>query len=405
MTRAQFIAILTRFLFPKELQLMDPGEQWYSNNYYLAIKHGLLSSDEFNNGLLTVPCTRQDMAMLLVRVAYIANGEVATNLVPTARIADYESISEEYKSYVQQSFSLGLIAGVDSKGTFNPQGDLTRAQAATVIYRLIDISTRPFSPTSNTITFTWDNGITYTGEYSNGEANGIGTMVFPNIGVYTGYFNDGKREGLGTFRWDVGDSYIGIWNNDKMCGSGTYTFADGYTIRGIWDENSISAETLYMDPSSLTMLTDTVQGIVAKVTPEKITEKITWTSSNTRVVSVVGEGNLGKLTAKAEGTSTITAVTESGKKTSCVVTVKKPIVQKITLAYGDYEMWLGESFKLSVTLFPDNANDNIEWSSSDNEVVSVSQDGMVVAEGLGTAIISARTENGLIATCYVFVAG
>ena len=35
-----------------------------------------------------------------------------------------------------------LIAETNSKSTFNPQGVLTRAQAATVLNRLIDIKSR-----------------------------------------------------------------------------------------------------------------------------------------------------------------------------------------------------------------------------------------------------------------------
>ena len=248
MTRAQFVSVLTRYLFADELSSMSNAQSWYANNYALALKHGLLSSDELDNGNLTTGCTRQEMAMLLIRATYIANGEVATNLLPTARIADYDSISTKYQPYVLQAFSLGLIAGVDSKGTFNPDGSLNRAQAATVIYRLIDPSTRSVSPKDNNISFTWKDGTTYNGEYLNGEANGFGTMVFPNIGTYTGYFVNGKREGLGTFKWDVGDIYVGLWKNDKMNGNGTYTFSDGYTIRGVWSDNKITSKATNIPP-------------------------------------------------------------------------------------------------------------------------------------------------------------
>lgn len=164
MTRAQFISVLTRYLFPNELSSMPVGQTWYANNYILALKHGLLSSEELDSGNLSKNCNRQEMSMLLIRATYIANGEVATNLLPTARIADYDSIAAKYQSYVLQAFSLGLLSGVDTKGTFNPYGNLSRAQAATVIYRLIDPSTRNVSPTDNNISFVWKNGTTYSGE-------------------------------------------------------------------------------------------------------------------------------------------------------------------------------------------------------------------------------------------------
>lgn len=403
MTRAQFISVLTRYLFPDELSTMPVGQTWYANNYALALKHGLLSSEELDNGNLSKNCNRQEMAMLLVRATYIANDEVATNLLPTARIADYDSISPKYQPYVLQAFSLGLLSGIDSKGTFNPYGNLSRAQASAVIYRLIDPSTRNISPTNN-ISFAWKDGITYDGEYLDGEANGFGTMVFPKIGTYTGYFVNGKREGLGTFKWDVGDKYTGLWNSDKMHGNGTYTFADGYAIRGVWANNKIAAEAIYMEPSTLNIEVGTKARIVAKCTPEKITEFISWKSNNTSVVSVDGTNNVGTITAKTVGTATITAMTDSGKITTCSVTVKYPTTQKISLNYGDYDMSVGDRLSLTATMEPTNASDaKVEWSSSDTSVASVSSTGSVSAKASGTAIISAKAENGLIATCYIRV--
>ena len=51
--------------------------------------------------------------------------------------------------------------------------------------------------------------------------------------------------------------------------------------------------------------------------------KVTWTSDHPEIVEVSARG---KLTAKAEGTATITVTTEDGGKTaSCVVTVTKPV--------------------------------------------------------------------------------
>ena len=236
---------------------------WYANNYLVALKYGLLTAEELDNGDLTKPCTRQEMAMLLVRAAYRSNGEVADKLIPTAKIADYADVADEYKSYVVQSYSMGLLVGIDEKGTFNPDGVLNRAQAATAIYRLIDPSTRAVI-NDDQISFEWKNGITYEGGYKNGErADGYGTMFFPEIGTYTGSFSHGRREGTGTFNWIVGDSYTGMWNNDKMCGEGKYTFADGTVIDGTWNNNRIVLETFYMEPSSLNISINSSASIAA----------------------------------------------------------------------------------------------------------------------------------------------
>ena len=69
-------------------------------------------------------------------------GEDKGILISTSRIPDYNSIGTYYRNYVQIAYSKGFIAGVDNAGTFNPMGTLNRAQAATVLYRLVEPSTR-----------------------------------------------------------------------------------------------------------------------------------------------------------------------------------------------------------------------------------------------------------------------
>lgn len=406
MTRAQFVAVLTRYLYGTSLAEMEPGAQWYTNNYILALRFGLLTAEELDGGVLTVPCTRQEMAMMLVRAAYQGAGETADPSIEAASIPDYGKVQEYYRSYVLQAYSMGLLAGVDSEGTFSPDGHLNRAQAAMVIYRLLDPSARVEIHRSDESSFTWRDGISYAGQIRDGEANGYGKMVFPDIGTYVGYFVNGKREGLGTFSWLVGDSYVGTWSADKMNGSGTYTFSDGYTIRGLWQDNQIAIDSLYMMPSSVVTVVGATEYLVAMVEPGQVTEVIEWNSSNSQVVKAVGNGNLCTLTAKSVGTAVVTAKTASGKKTTCEITVKQPErrVQSIKLNYGDYRAEIGEEVQLKaeLTLEPD-ANTTVTWGSSNPAVASVSATGTVKAKARGISVISAKTSTGLIASCYFTV--
>ena len=68
MTRAQFLVVLTAYLYPDEIKAASntPGATWYSNHYSIALKHKLLNESELDNDL-TKNCTRQEMAMLLTR--------------------------------------------------------------------------------------------------------------------------------------------------------------------------------------------------------------------------------------------------------------------------------------------------------------------------------------------------
>ena len=62
----------------------------------------------------------------------------AANLV----ISDYEAVSEHLKQYVVHAYASGLLCGTDNKGTFSPKATLTRAEASTVLYRMIESDKR-----------------------------------------------------------------------------------------------------------------------------------------------------------------------------------------------------------------------------------------------------------------------
>ncbi len=141
MTRAAFITVITRELYPDGVKNATGGSKWWSPYYNVALENGLLTESELDNGNLDKSMTREEMSMILVRSAE-KKGEKTNNLVSESQIADYSTVGNYYKSYVKECFSLGLIGGTDSKGTFSPKGTLNRAAAATVIYRLINASQR-----------------------------------------------------------------------------------------------------------------------------------------------------------------------------------------------------------------------------------------------------------------------
>lgn len=406
MTRAEFVTALTRYLYPSELDKLEkiPGVEWFQPNYVLACEKGLLLSSEFENGDLNKPCSREEMSMLLVRAAEKGMGETPYRLLPETSIYDYNDIDLYYKDYVRKAYSMGLLAGIDAKGTFAPDDILNRAQAATVMYRLIEPSSRDIVFQNQVVTYDWDNGIHYEGEYLNGQANGHGRMTFPDEGTYIGYFTDGNRDGIGTFEWYVGDKYVGNWSDDKMNGYGIYTFADGYEIKGFWEDNQIKATGLNFTIPTTEIIIGQEIDVVALLEPINATEIIEWKSSNEKVLTVSSENNTCKIKGISAGTAKVTAKTSTETK-NCEVTVKKgsiPVTQ-VALSHGDYTSEVDKTFTLSATYLPSNANNKIKWSSSNTKVASVNSSGRVKCLKAGEAIISAAAENGLLATCYVTV--
>lgn len=75
---------------------------------------------------------------------------------------------------------------------------------------------------------------------------------------------------------------------------------------------------------------------------------------------------------------------------------------KITLSKSSASINVGENFSLSAT--SDSILDiSYTWSSSNNSVASVTKDGKVYGNKAGSAIITAKSENGVTASCVVTV--
>ena len=130
------------------------------------------------------------------------------------------------------------------------------------------------------------------------------------------------------------------------------------------------------------------------------TQSVTWSSSDNSVATVAPDGTI---TAVGKGTATITAKTSNGKEDKCEVIVKQPVTG-ITLNRKTLELEKGATEKLTATVLPGNADGDktVTWLSSNNDVATV-ENGVVTAIGKGSATITARTANGIEATCAVTV--
>ena len=121
---------------------------------------------------------------------------------------------------------------------------------------------------------------------------------------------------------------------------------------------------------------------------------VTWSSSN-EATATVDENGL--VTTHEVGTVTITATLKSDPAISSSVTiVVNPIkVSKITVTgYGKDYLVKGNTVTLTTTVEPsDAANKSIVWSSSNEEVATVDQNGKVTAVGQGTVSIKAMNDD------------
>ena len=118
---------------------------------------------------------------------------------------------------------------------------------------------------------------------------------------------------------------------------------------------------------------------------------ISWKSSNTNVATV----DNGIIKAVAVGKTEITASSANGIEASCKVVVKPTIATSLKLNKKSLSLTAGNSEKLEASILPTKTtNKEVKWESSNTEIVSVDNTGIVTALSNGTAKISASTIDG-----------
>ena len=101
----------------------------------------------------------------------------------------------------------------------------------------------------------------------------------------------------------------------------------------------------------------------------------------------------GKVTAVGVGQARIRAVSEVFEETpaaECVVTVNKNDVQIEGVALNEtaVEVKPGDKLQLSASVLPEGSPQGVTWSSSNAEVASVDEAGLVTAIAEGTAVVT-----------------
>ncbi|WP_426451007.1 S8 family serine peptidase [Paenibacillus sp. S-38] len=144
-TRAQFTALLARALrLPEttgELPFGDvPVDAWYRQTLVNALEAGLISGVSDTQFAPEDRITREQMALMLVNAeSYAAgrrNGAVLTSAA-SAAFSDREQISAWAADAVTKAAGFGLMKGMPD-GSFGPARPASRAQAVTVLGRLLD---------------------------------------------------------------------------------------------------------------------------------------------------------------------------------------------------------------------------------------------------------------------------
>lgn len=184
-----------------------------------------------------------------------------------------------------------------------------------------------------------------------------------------------------------------------------------FTACDMADEQGNSSESIPVTSVSINqadlelVLEGTVQLTVNVFPMDASNATVSWSTSNDTIATV---SDSGLVTGLAKGTVTITVTTADGGFTaSLYITVKdnsEPVyndVFGVDLNKSNLIFQVDGSFQLTAEVFPEEAEDkSVTWSTSNSDIATVSNTGMVTAVGEGIAIITVTTnDGGYTSTC------
>ena len=222
----------------------------------------------------------------------------------------------------------------------------------------------------------------------------IGNSAFANCTGLTGITIPRRVESISTSAFSYPDrmTIYGV--------EGTYaqTFAEenGYTFVA----KAIPAQSIEMASEMTVSVGGSNTLLTRTVTPEDYTDEVVWRSSDTSIATVT---DTGLVTGRAPGTVTI-RVNIGDASASCRVTVVQPVTSISITSSISLEAL--ETRQISCTVRPNNANNKgVTWTSSDETVATVDENGVVTGLKKGTAIITATAQDGsgVSDTCTVTV--
>lgn len=155
-----------------------------------------------------------------------------------------------------------------------------------------------------------------------------------------------------------------------------------------------------VSPTSVNIYKGKTKAIKVKV--KGTSDKVSWSSSNTKIVTVNSKG---KIKAKKSGSANIRAKVK-GKTAICKVKVYD-YVSKITLSKTSIScLYPKQSTKITARVSPSTAyQKTVNWSTSNSKVATVKSNGEITAKSVGSCYIiaTAKDEKKKRAKCKIYV--
>lgn len=219
-----------------------------------------------------------------------------------------------------------------------------------------------------------------------------GNIVFDKTSeVGATIYLDHYFEGTELVTCDYTFTYIGNYDGHYHAGRGSHTFVISFAS----GTAEISDDVLSLRVGKSKKLSCRIStGGYGNPEPE-------WTSSNEAIASV---SSLGVVTANAVGDAYIIVDPIVCAPLRCHVLVEPAIPPTGLIIEPDHVIVKeGDSQTLSCRFTPEGAYSDVEWSSSDESIATVSSSGKVTGKKEGQTTVIAKTENGKTASVSVTV--
>ena len=181
----------------------------------------------------------------------------------------------------------------------------------------------------------------------------------------------------------------------KSNGKGTKYTADSempekdLTLYAGWKKITQYATAVKFNAKSVTVGVGESVALNAVTTPVLTLEKLTWSSTNTKIAAVSDKG---VITGKSAGKATVKVTTSKGKTATIKIVVKKAATS-LKVPYSTRTIKTGQTVKATATA--NGYTGTLKWSSSAPAVAKVDQEGNITGLKAGKCVITVKTYNGV----------
>lgn len=195
-----------------------------------------------------------------------------------------------------------------------------------------------------------------------------------------------------------------MFDNEKLIGMKKLLYSILILISAIamfsckQQDEPLYVRKIYVDPESVVLGIGHNATIVPTALPDRITDAVfSWRSDDESIATVDQDG---VVTGVSKG-ETVVHVTSGDVTVDIPVTVYLPLSDISIDFEGDIldlkiQNGVAVTVNLSISKIPENAEEAIVCESSDNAIVTISNDGLVTPIGAGQAKLTIRGEGGVV---------